>query len=80
MTSKMLICCMLTLLALGCKKDVEVPKEQYNAGWSAAVKEECHCNENIVQIDNSEAAKAGFGWADGYIKGCLHFKKQNKCH
>jgi hypothetical protein len=77
MATKALLCFMLLFLISGCNE--EVPKEQYNAGWEKAAKDACDCNENLVQIDHSEAAKAGFGWADGYIKGCVHFKKENKC-
>lgn len=76
MISKLLIPFILLFLLTSCK---EVPKEQYNAGWNKATKDACECNANLVQIDHSEEAKAGFGWADGYIKGCVHFKKENNC-
>jgi hypothetical protein len=76
MTNKILVCFIMLFLILGCKK---IPKEQYDAGWKEATKDACNCNENLVQIDDSEAAKAGFGWSHGYINGCLHFKKENHC-
>jgi len=73
-----LILVFFPLVLVACSES-EVSKDKYNSGYAKSQSEGCGCNPNFMQFDNSKEAQAGYGWADGYVDGCISIRREKSC-